>query len=61
MRKILSIISSEKELRVHDVTELEDIIGEMSEAQRERLGGMGGPHFLSIPDDISEDEHMQED
>lgn len=46
---------------MHDVTELEDIIGEMSEAQRERLGGMGRPRFLSIPDDISEDDHIQED
>lgn len=61
IQKILSIISSEKELRVHDTTELEDMIEEMTEAQRDRLGGLGKPRFLNLPDDNSDEEMQDED
>lgn len=61
MRKLLSIISSEKELRVHDTTELEDMIEEMAEAQRDNSSRLGKPQFLNLPDDGSEDEEMRDE
>lgn len=54
MWKLLSMIATEKELRVHDTTELEDMI----EAHRDRLGGLGK---LNLPDDNSEEEVWEED
>lgn len=54
MWKLLSMIATEKELRVHDTTELEDMI----EAHRDRLGVLGK---LSLPDDNSEEEALDED
>lgn len=61
MRKLLSIIASEKELRVHDTTELEDMIEEAMEAQRDRLGGPRKQQFLNLPEDNSEEEICDED
>ncbi|KAG0637046.1 NRDE-2, necessary for RNA interference-domain-containing protein [Tuber brumale] len=58
MRKLLSIVSSEKELRVHDTTELEDYIDELTDEQRSKLGGTEaeGLRFLQLPSDASEGE-----
>ncbi|RPB06131.1 DUF1740-domain-containing protein [Choiromyces venosus 120613-1] len=58
MRKLLSIISSEKELRVHDTTELEDYIDGLTDEQRSGLGRTGaeGPQFLQLPNDASDEE-----
>jgi hypothetical protein len=58
LRKLLSIMTSEKELRVHDVTELEDMVEEM-------YNGKGVTHehsgdFIALPDDDSTDEEMDE-
>lgn len=60
MWKLLSMIASEKELRVHDTTELEDMIelGERAKAHRDKLGGLGE---LNLPDDNSEEEVWDED
>ncbi|KAA8893364.1 NRDE-2, necessary for RNA interference-domain-containing protein [Sphaerosporella brunnea] len=52
-RKLLSIISTEKELRVHDVTELEDMMEELGEN-----GALGSGDFIALPDDDSTDEEM---
>lgn len=58
MRKLLSIVSSEKELRVHDTTELEDYVDGLTDEQRSRLGGTGveGLRFLQLPSDGSDGE-----
>ncbi|PWW79846.1 DUF1740-domain-containing protein [Tuber magnatum] len=58
MRKLLSIVSSEKELRVHDTTELEDYIDGLTDECRSRLGGAGaeGLQFLQLPSDVSDEE-----
>lgn len=60
MWKLLSMIASEKELRVHDTTELEDMIElrEGAGAHRGRLGGLGESN---LPDDNSEEEVWDED
>jgi hypothetical protein len=52
-RKLLSIMSTEKELRVHDVTELEDMMEDMGEKGRQ-----GSGDFITLPDDDSTDEEM---
>ncbi|CAZ79699.1 unnamed protein product [Tuber melanosporum] len=58
MRKLLSIVSSEKELRVHDATELEDYIDGLTDEQRSKLGGTEaeGLRFLQLPSDASDGE-----
>lgn len=64
MRKLLSIITSEKELRVHDTTVLEDLVDGMRERQRGPLGvivGLGKPHSLQLPNDDSEDENAKDE
>lgn len=61
MWKLLSIISSEKELRVHDTTEIEDMIQAMTENQRDKLSWLQKPKFLNLPDDGSDEEMADED
>ncbi|CUS10669.1 unnamed protein product [Tuber aestivum] len=58
MRKLLSIVSWEKELRVHDTTELEDYIDGLTDEHRSRLGTAGaeGLQFLQLPSDTSDEE-----
>lgn len=54
-RKLLSIMAQEKELRVHDVTELEDLLEDMESAgggQRQER------EFIKLPDDSDTDEEM---
>jgi len=54
LRQLLSIMSSEKELRVHDVTELEDMLEGMSNELRTQDGLIGAPPSLIVlPDDSS--------
>ena len=55
LRKLLSIMTSEKELRVHDVTDLEYMVDEL---YKER--GVGSGHAISIPDDCSTSDEMEE-
>jgi hypothetical protein len=52
-RQLLSIMSTEKELRVHDVTELEDMMEDMKEK-----GHQGSGDFIALPEDDSTDEEM---
>lgn len=59
MWRLLSMIASEKELRVHDTTELEDMIGlEQGMKTRARLRNS---QLLNLPDDNSEEEALDED
>lgn len=59
LRKLLSIMSTEKELRTHDVTELEDMLDEQEKA---RGGGGGGQRMeIVLPDDPDTDEEMEDD
>jgi hypothetical protein len=54
LHQLLSIMSSEKELRVHDVTELEDMLEGMSNELQTRDGLIGSPPSLIVlPDDTS--------
>lgn len=55
LRKLLSIMTPEKELRVHDVTDLEYMVDEL---YKERDAGSG--HAISIPDDGSTSDEMEE-
>lgn len=55
LRKLLSIMTPEKELRVHDVTDLEYMVDEL---YKER--GVGSGHAISIPDDDSTGDEMEE-
>lgn len=58
MWRLLSMIASEKELRVHDTTELEDMIEQArGVGTRARLGNS---RFVNLPDDNSEEEALDE-
>lgn len=59
MWRLLSMIASEKELRVHDTTELEDMI-ELEQGMKTRAR-LGKSQFLNLPDDNSEAEALDED
>lgn len=59
MWKLLSMIASEKELRVHDTTELEDMIE--LEQMKVHQARAGKSRFLDLPDDNSEEEALDED
>ncbi|KAI5858627.1 NRDE-2, necessary for RNA interference-domain-containing protein [Tricharina praecox] len=62
-RKLLSIMSEEKELRTHDVTELEDLVEDLMDARRDGGGGLDGgadEDFIKLPDDDS-DEEMEDE
>jgi hypothetical protein len=52
-RQLLSIMSTEKELRVHDVTELEDMMEDIGDKEHLHPGD-----FIALPDDDSTDEKM---
>ncbi|KAF8535001.1 NRDE-2, necessary for RNA interference-domain-containing protein [Trichophaea hybrida] len=58
LRKLLSIMTSEKELRVHDVTELEDMVEEMYNGRS--LAHEHSGDFIALPDDDPTDEEMDE-
>jgi hypothetical protein len=61
-RKMLSIMSSEKEIRVHDVTELEDTIEEIDNERITRRGltaDLGG--VIELPEDPSSDDEMMDE
>jgi len=62
-KKLLSIMSEEKELRTHDVTELEDLVDDLMDARRDGGGGLGAAgdeDFIMLPDDDS-DEEMEDE
>jgi len=62
-RRFLSIMSEEKELRTHDVTELEDLVEGLMDVRRDgRGGGLSAGEdedFIKLPDDS--DEKMEDE
>ncbi|KAI5817260.1 NRDE-2, necessary for RNA interference-domain-containing protein [Pyronema omphalodes] len=59
LQKLLSIMASEKELRVHDVEELEDLVDEMF-SKRPIFEQRRGAGLIDLPDDASTDEEMDD-
>ena len=58
LRQLLSIMSSEKELRAHDVTELEEMLEGMSSELQTQDGLIEGPPSLIV---LSDDTPMEGD